>query len=197
MMQRFLYRAGLLAAVLLAGVLAVPAWAQVESVPGSGAPVRFLPADEVERHLPQSSVYAIVEDQQGFLWFATREGVGRWDGYEMRTWKHDPFDEASLPGNVVRELVQDRYGNLWLTAQNYLQAMVGVARIVAPAYETVQRYGFAGALPFLDETGHPMLASPDSLYRYDPVADQFVAMMARARAGTYVAAAMTAGSSPA
>ena len=102
MMPRFLYRAGLPAAVLLAGVLAVPAWAQVESVPGSGAPVRFLPADEVERHLPQSSVYAIVEDQQGFLWFATREGVGRWDGYEMRTWKHDPFDDASLPGNVVR-----------------------------------------------------------------------------------------------
>ncbi len=161
-------------------------------VPGApAAPIWFEQATDIEGHLPQSSIYAIVEDQQGFLWFATREGVGRWDGYAMRTWKHDPFEAASLPGNVVRVLVQDRYGNLWLAAQNYLQRDVGVARIAAPEHEAVRRYGFEGARPFLDETGHPMLAAPDSLYRYDPQKDRFVALMPRAQPGTQVGSAST------
>jgi len=163
----------------------MPVWAQDDAL-RTTAPIQFEKATVVEPHLPQSSVYAIVEDQQGFLWFATREGIGRWDGYAMRTWKHDPFEEASLPGNVVREMVQDRYGHIWLTAQDYLQSYVGVARMLAPAFETVQRYGFAGAYPFLDETGHPLLATSDSLYRYDPERDRFLAVAARAQPGAPV-----------
>src|SRR5690606_8718793 len=82
--------------------------------PGPPGAVRFERADDVEPHLPQSSVYDILEDRRGFLWFSTREGLGRWDGYTMRTWKSDPFNPASLPGNLARQLIEDGHGDLWV-----------------------------------------------------------------------------------
>ena len=121
------------------------AQALIESaVSGKDSEITFSRAVDIERALPQSSVYSVLEDQQGFLWFATREGVGRWDGYEMLTRKHDPFNDSTIPGNVVRELHLDRSGDIWVETQNYLQADVGIARIKAPAFNTVTRHGLPG-----------------------------------------------------
>ena len=97
--------------------------------------VRFEQVVDVEARLPQSSVYAIIEDEQGFLWFATREGVARWDGYRMETWRHDPANESTIPGNVVRQMVRDKSGDIWMMTQNYLQVNTGVARIKAPGIQ--------------------------------------------------------------
>jgi signal transduction histidine kinase/ligand-binding sensor domain-containing protein len=158
-----------LLAGLLAGLLAAP-----EPRAQPAPQVRFERATEVEPHLPQSSVYAVVEDRRGFLWFATREGLGRWDGYTMRTWKTAPFDAASLPGNVVRGLVEDGDGNLWAKTEATDWAPTGIARLVGPAHEEVRRYGFAGAALFLGPDRAAWLAAPDSLYRFDAARDRFV-----------------------
>lgn len=126
----------------------------------------FEQATAVERVLPQSSVYDILQDKAGFLWFGTREGVARWDGYEVRTWKHDPFNAASLPGNVIRALTEDRFGNVWVLANTYLDLPAGIARLVAPTYETVQRFEGTGHIS-LDPAGAPLLITDDSVFVYD------------------------------
>lgn len=141
----------------------------------------FLPASALEAVLPQSSVYDILEDRQGFLWFATREGVARWDGRHVRSWRHDPFDEASVPGNVVRTLIQDRRGDIWVTAYDYLQVPVGVARIIAPGFTEVRRYGHAGVGIALTPSGDPLLIDSDSFWVRDPRTDRFVRWAPRAR----------------
>jgi ligand-binding sensor domain-containing protein len=47
-------------------------------------------------------VQDVVQDQTGFIWIATDEGLNRYDGYEIIVYKHDPDDPDSLSrGKIV------------------------------------------------------------------------------------------------
>jgi ligand-binding sensor domain-containing protein len=52
----------------------------------------------------------ILNDRQGFLWFATDQGLVRFDGYEFRTFGV----EDGLPSRTITALLQDRDGTYWL-----------------------------------------------------------------------------------
>ncbi|MEL6614408.1 MAG: two-component regulator propeller domain-containing protein [Bacteroidota bacterium] len=133
----------------------------------------FERATRVEAAMPQSSAYSILQDQRGFLWFSTREGLGRWDGYTMRTWRRDPFDSASLAGNVVRQMVLDGAGDLWVHTERTDRAPEGVVRLIGPDHERVQRYGHPGARLFIGPEGRAWLADSTHLRRFSPEADRF------------------------
>ncbi len=64
--------------------------------------------------LSQSSIYAIVQDRQGFMWFATRDGLNRYDGNTFVVYKNNPNDPESLGSNFVRDLLEDDHGYLWI-----------------------------------------------------------------------------------
>ena len=68
----------------------------------------------VEDGLSQSNVYGILQDQQGFMWFSTEDGLNRFDGYKFKIYRHDPNDSLSLSGNRIYNIYQDHLGNLWL-----------------------------------------------------------------------------------
>ncbi|MCX7553443.1 diguanylate cyclase [Marinicella sp. S1101] len=67
---------------------------------------------QVEDGLPQSTVYSVVQDQSGFIWFGTTSGVSRYDGYEFLNLTHDGADPNTLSNNNA--------GNLYLDSQNIL-----------------------------------------------------------------------------
>jgi len=68
----------------------------------------------LEHGLSQSIVEDIVQDHQGFLWFATEDGLNRFDGYTFRTWHHDPDDLNSLSYSHVQSLLVDADSTLWI-----------------------------------------------------------------------------------
>lgn len=68
--------------------------------------------------LSQSYVYDVVQDATGFMWFATQDGLNRFDGYEMRTYLHEPDNQRSLPDNNIRDLLIDANGNLWVATDH-------------------------------------------------------------------------------
>ena len=59
-------------------------------------------------------VFAILQDQRGFIWLGTRGGLYRYDGYGFETFKHDRQDPSSLSGYVVTSLCEDRDRALWI-----------------------------------------------------------------------------------
>jgi signal transduction histidine kinase/ligand-binding sensor domain-containing protein/ActR/RegA family two-component response regulator len=59
-------------------------------------------------------IQAITQDSRGFMWFGTAEGVNRYDGYRMETFRHDKQDARSLPHNTVLTLIEDRSGVVWI-----------------------------------------------------------------------------------
>ncbi len=63
--------------------------------------------------LSQSSVNAIVQDRQGYLWFGTQDGLNRFDGYSFTLFRAIPGDSASISDNYIWSLLEDGDGNLW------------------------------------------------------------------------------------
>ncbi len=74
----------------------------------------------VAQGLPNGTVNAIVRDRQGYIWFGTLDGLCRYDGYEVRVFKHDPLDSSSIGDNTVAmsALYLDREGRLWIGTYN-------------------------------------------------------------------------------
>jgi len=68
----------------------------------------------VEDGLSQGSVYAIMQDSYGYLWIGTKDGLNRYDGYGIRSFKHDEFDSTSISGNWIRAIYEDFDGNVWI-----------------------------------------------------------------------------------
>jgi len=68
----------------------------------------------IEKGLSQSSIFAIIQDENGFLWFGTQDGLNKFDGYEFRVFKHHPTDSFSLSDNWVTSLYEDHLGKIWV-----------------------------------------------------------------------------------
>jgi signal transduction histidine kinase/DNA-binding response OmpR family regulator/ligand-binding sensor domain-containing protein len=64
--------------------------------------------------LSQGMIYDLVQDQQGFLWFATKDGLNRYDGYNFKVFTQDPYNEFSISGNTCTALLCDKKGRLWI-----------------------------------------------------------------------------------
>jgi signal transduction histidine kinase/CheY-like chemotaxis protein/streptogramin lyase len=55
-----------------------------------------------------------VQDKRGLMWFATLGGLSRYDGASVKVYHHDIDDANSLSNNVVRALMVDQLGDLWI-----------------------------------------------------------------------------------
>ncbi len=64
--------------------------------------------------LSPGAVRAILQDAQGFVWFATEDGLDRYDGYEFRHFGHGRSVPGSLPNNWISALASDASGRLWV-----------------------------------------------------------------------------------
>jgi signal transduction histidine kinase/CheY-like chemotaxis protein/ligand-binding sensor domain-containing protein len=58
----------------------------------------------IEQGLSQGFVPSICQDDDGFLWFATKNGLNRYDGYQFQAFKNDPFDSLSMDDNDLNHV---------------------------------------------------------------------------------------------
>lgn len=63
-------------------------------------------------------VFCMLQTHDGFLWFATKDGLNRYDGFEFKVFANDPFDPWSISENTVTALFEDSKGRLWAGTQN-------------------------------------------------------------------------------
>lgn len=64
--------------------------------------------------LSQNTVYDILQDKAGFMWFGTKDGLNRYDGSSFKIFKYDRTDEHSLGNNYILALYEDVEGNIWV-----------------------------------------------------------------------------------
>ena len=68
----------------------------------------------LEHGLSQSTVNAIVQDGQGFLWFGTQDGLNKYDGYSITVFKHTGDDSLTISDNGIWSLCRDASGDVWI-----------------------------------------------------------------------------------
>jgi len=74
----------------------------------------------VEDGLSSNCVNAILQDNRGFMWFGTTNGLNRWDGYEFKIFSHNPNDSSSLSSNEISAMYEDSKGVMWIGTYNGL-----------------------------------------------------------------------------
>jgi hypothetical protein len=79
--------------------------------------------------LPSNTVYHVLQDRNGFMWFATDRGVCRYDGDEFKYWSK----EDGLIDNEVFALYEDYKGRIWCISQT--QQLTYIVSDSACSYE--------------------------------------------------------------
>ena len=111
-------------------------------------------------------ISAIVQDNQGFLWFGTQDGLRRYDGYRTRVFRHDSANPNTLSGDFIFDLFKDHAGNIWIASNEYLDSY-------DPASETFTHYpnaSFGAQVQQINEdrSGIIWLATNAGLVRLNP-----------------------------
>lgn len=71
----------------------------------------------------QSSIAHSIQDNHGYMWFATANGIDRYDGYTLVSYSDITDKNCALASNNILNLLSDTKGRLWLGTDN------GIARL--------------------------------------------------------------------
>ncbi len=70
----------------------------------------------IENGLSQSTIFNIIQDKKGYLWFTTQDGLNRYDGYTFKIFRHSISDTQSISDNSLVQLFQDKKGDIWISS---------------------------------------------------------------------------------
>src|SRR5690349_24500850 len=68
--------------------------------------------------LSSNTVRAIKQDDQGFMWFGTKNGVSRFDGYQFKLYQFKKDNPASLGNNFIHAIERADSTHLWIGTEN-------------------------------------------------------------------------------
>ena len=71
----------------------------------------------IEDGLTSNAITALLEDQDGFLWIGTLDGLNRYDGYSIETYRAEDVIDHRLSDNFINTLFEDRAGFIWIGHQ--------------------------------------------------------------------------------
>ncbi|WEK38110.1 MAG: two-component regulator propeller domain-containing protein [Candidatus Pseudobacter hemicellulosilyticus] len=127
---------------------------------------------QVENGLSNNAVISSLQDHQGFLWFGTKDGLNRFDGYSFKVFRNEASDSNSIGSNYIYSLYETRSNILWVGCDRGLFAYDANAENFRRVYQApltevidIQEDG-GGALWFI---------SRQVLYYYHPATGIFKA----------------------
>jgi len=78
---------------------------------------------QVEDGLSENTIYCIVQDRQGFMWFGTKDGLNRYDGNSFKNYHYQPEKKQSLGNNFVRSIAEKSPSHLYIGTDDGLYIM--------------------------------------------------------------------------
>lgn len=79
------------------------------------APALYFERITVQNGLSHNKVNCILQDQRGFMWIGTNDGLNRFDGHRFVIFRNNPEDKSTISGNLITGLLEDSEGILWIT----------------------------------------------------------------------------------
>jgi len=67
----------------------------------------------IDKGLSNGNVLCILNDSKGFMWFGTKDGLNKYDGYNFTVYKNHEDNSNSIPDNYVNAVIEDHNGNIW------------------------------------------------------------------------------------
>ena len=134
----------------------------------------------MDQGLSQTTVNAIFQDQQGFIWLGTSDGLNRYDGYSFTVYKNDPNDPNSLTGNQISAIYEapSEPGVLWIGVNNSglvrLDRETGIFTPYLPDPDVPTSIKSGHITDILeDHTGRFWVATADGLHEMNRTSGEF------------------------
>lgn len=129
---------------------------------------------DLNEGISQLSVMDIFQDSKGYLWFATKNGLNRFNGKEYIIYRREDGNEQSLSNNSITSIAEDRNGNLWIGTGNGLNRIdLNTNRIKRYSVEINGAITNSIAAIYTDHSGHLWIGTWNGLSRYNSDNDSF------------------------
>jgi ligand-binding sensor domain-containing protein len=70
-----------------------------------------IPAEE---ELSSRQITCFFQDQKGFMWIGTMDGLNFYNANSIKIFKHNVKDKTSLQDNYIQTICEDHDGNIWI-----------------------------------------------------------------------------------
>lgn len=120
--------------------------------------------------LSSNTVWTIAQDQQGYMWFGTKEGLTRFDGNQYKSFKFDKRKPASLGNNFIRKIFRYDDKTFWIGTEEGIYQL----DLQQETFALLEVLGRAFVHDILrDRDGMIWIATNNQgLYRYHPGSKQ-------------------------
>lgn len=140
--------------------------------------VRFYQLNE-QHGLSNNHISAIIKDSLGFLWFGTSTGLNRYDGQQIKNFRHSTTDETSINDNNISNLLVGPDHTLWVrTSKGFNIYKAGNETFIRNADSVLNDYGIPPGIIrqiIKDQQGNYWFLNESAgLYRYNPRKKQSV-----------------------
>ncbi len=94
--------------------------------------------------LSQNAVFSISQDHDGFMWFGTKDGLNKFDGYSFTVYHNELNNSNSIDANYITALYTDSHGILWAGTENgmvnrYIKSSDSFERIALPLSNSLSK----------------------------------------------------------
>lgn len=132
--------------------------------------------------LSEDAVKAILQDQDGYMWFGTENGLNRYDGYTFTLYTRDHNDTTSLSHSHITALHESSDGALWVgtvdglnrynaTTDQFTRYLVATDTRLENARLEKRSTNIRSISE--DPSGHVFVHAGDALFRFDPRREHF------------------------
>ena len=118
-----------------------------------------------EEGFNQNTIVDIAQDRFGFLWFATPNGLIKYDGYNFYDHNYDPVKSNTISSNRLECLHTDSKGNIWIGSWKGVDVYLSeLEKFVSVPFDA----GFVVSEIIAGENGSIWVAGHNALYRIIP-----------------------------
>ena len=129
---------------------------------------------DLNEGISQLSVMTIYQDSRGYLWFATKNGLNRFNGKEYKIYHREDGNEQSLSNNSVTSITEDQEGFLWVGTSNGLNRIdLNTNEIKRYNLETNGLVANSISTVYTDRSGCLWVGTWEGLNRYNREGDHF------------------------
>ncbi len=127
--------------------------------------------------LSSNLITTILQDDRGFLWFGTENGLNRYDGYDFQVYRHQPSDATSLSSNEIHVIYQDKTSALWVGTSDGLNRFdrntVQFERFQHDPNNSQSLSHNSVKTVIEDQSGNLLIGTGQGVNRFDPQTKQF------------------------
>lgn len=103
--------------------------------------------------LPSNSVSMAYEDRDGYIWLGTQDGLCRYDGYRLKTWRSHRGNPGLLTDNDISAIAEDRGKNILIGTRHGLNVLNAARTAVShPSQPDLRDYEIRDIVPYKDNT---------------------------------------------